>query len=396
MLAVIETHPIQYHAPLYRLVQQVHGIPVTAIYGSDFSTAGYRDEEFGTSFAWDTDLLSGYTSVFLSSVAQGGAASADEATAAGLTAVLRDLAPSVIMTVGYSPRFHRDAWLAALRTGCPVFFRGETNDEAVDRSWLKQIGRDAALRAAYSTCSRLLFVGARSRAHFERLGVPDERLVFSPYCVDASVFQTGEADRHSHREAVRRELGVSDDQIVLLFSGKLSRRKGVDLLIDAARRLPGETRSRTVLAFLGDGALRGDLERQAAAGSGVRAIFLGFQNQRQLSRYYHASDVLVLPSRQSETWGLVVNEALHHGVPCVVSDKVGCGPDLIEHGRTGQIFSTGSAYALAGALQHTLELVGREDVRHACRTKVASYSAEQAAAGIAEAYAGVIGAGKAA
>lgn len=396
MLAVIETHPIQYHAPVYRLVQQVHGIPVTVIYGSDFSTAGYRDAEFGTTFAWDTDLLSGYTSVFLSSVANGGAASADEATTRGLSDVLRDLSPSAVLTVGYSPRFHRDAWLAALRTGSPIFFRGETNDDAVDRSWLKQIGRDAALRAAYTTCSRLLFVGARSRAHFERLGVSADRLVFSPYCVDASVFQTAESDRHAHRDALRGELGVSSEQFVLLFSGKLSRRKGVDLLVEAANRMPEHARARVVLAFLGDGALRDSLQRQAADLQGVRTIFLGFQNQRQLSRYYHAADLLVLPSRQSETWGLVVNEALHHGVPCVVSDKVGCGPDLIEHGRTGYIFSTGSPYALAGALQNALDLAGREDVRHACRAKVAAYSTEQAAAGIAEAYADVIGAGKAA
>jgi glycosyltransferase involved in cell wall biosynthesis len=396
MLVVIETHPIQYHAPLYRLVQEVHGIPVTAIYGSDFSTSGYRDAEFGTSFAWDTDLLSGYTAVFLSSVAQGGAASADDATTHGLRDVLRDLAPSAVMTVGYSPRFHRDAWLAALWIGCPIFFRGETNDEAVDRSWLKQIGRDAALRAAYSTCSRLLFVGARSREHFERLGVGGERLVFSPYCVDASVFETSEADRVGHRRAIRGELGVSEDQILLLFSGKLSQRKGVDLLVEAVDRLPVDTRSKLVLAFLGDGALRADLERRATQSPGVRVAFLGFKNQRQLSPYYHACDLLVLPSRQSETWGLVVNEALHHGVPCVVSDKVGCGPDLIDHGRTGYVFSTGSAYALAGALQNTLGLIGREDVRHACRTKVAGYSTERAAAGIAEAYAGVIGAGKAA
>ena len=47
MLAVIETHPIQYHAPVYRAVQSEFGISVTAIYGSDFSVVGYRDQEFG-------------------------------------------------------------------------------------------------------------------------------------------------------------------------------------------------------------------------------------------------------------------------------------------------------------------------------------------------------------
>jgi glycosyltransferase involved in cell wall biosynthesis len=395
MLAVIETHPIQYHAPVYRLVQQVHGIPVTAIYGSDFSTAGYRDVDFGTTFAWDTDLLSGYSSVFLSTVAAGGASAAHQVVADGVRRELKNLAPAAVLTVGYSPRFHRDAWLAAWRIGSPILFRGETNDAAIDRSWLKQVSRDAFLRAAYSTCSRLLYVGQQSRRHFERLGVSDHRLVFSPYCVNADVFQSSEADRRDCRPLVRGELGVSDDQSVVLFSGKLSRGKGVDLLIESVRRLPDDARSRVVLAFLGDGPLRRDLERQAAAPPAVPAIFLGFQNQSQLSRFYHAADLLVLPS-ESETWGLVVNEALHHGVPCVVSDKVGCAPDLVEHGRTGYVFSTGSAYALAGALENALHLTGREDVRQDCRAKVDAYSTARAAAGIAEAYIGAVGAGKAA
>ena len=72
MLAVIESHPIQYHA-VYRVLQAKFGIPVTAIYGSDFSVVGYRDSEFGVDLAWDTDLLSAYSQVFLSQVSRGGA-----------------------------------------------------------------------------------------------------------------------------------------------------------------------------------------------------------------------------------------------------------------------------------------------------------------------------------
>ena len=89
MLAVIETHPIQYHAPVYRVLQQQLGVPVTAIYGSDFSVAGYRDAEFGTTFAWDTDLLSGYTPLFLSRVDSGGATSAEAVSTGGLRDMLR-------------------------------------------------------------------------------------------------------------------------------------------------------------------------------------------------------------------------------------------------------------------------------------------------------------------
>src|SRR5919198_3738842 len=97
MLAVIETHPIQYHAPVYRALQGSFGVPVTAIYGSDFSVAGYRDQEFGATFAWDTDLLSGYQPLFLSRVAEGGARSVEQVSARGLKQALRLVAPSATL-----------------------------------------------------------------------------------------------------------------------------------------------------------------------------------------------------------------------------------------------------------------------------------------------------------
>ncbi len=386
MLAVIETHPVQYHAPVYRTLQQSFGIPVTVIYGSDFSVAGYRDKEFGAEFAWDTDLLSGYSSVFLSRVKDGGAGSFEDVSATGLRTVLQSLKPDVVMVVGYSPQFNRAAWFEAWRSGRPVLFRGETSDAAGSRSWLKTQGRRAALRLAYRSCARLLFIGRNSREHYDRMGVDGNRLIFSPYCVDVTPFETDEAARGRLRAATRRELGVRDDQIVVLFSGKLSRRKGVDLLMQAVKALPAETRDRIVIAYLGDGALRGDLESLAAQRNEVRALFLGFQNQKQLSRFYHAADILSLPSRFSETWGLVVNEALHHGLPCVVSTRVGCRPDLIEPGRTGEFFPADSEPELTAALTRAMALVGRADVRDACRRKVADYSVERAAQGVADAY----------
>ncbi len=122
-LVVVETHPIQYHAPVYRILQQSLAIPVTAIYGSDFSVMGYRDPEFGTAFAWDCDLLSGYTSLFLSRVRAAGARTAAEVSAHGLGKLLQDVAPSAILLVGYSPRFHQVACYHSWRSGRPMIFR---------------------------------------------------------------------------------------------------------------------------------------------------------------------------------------------------------------------------------------------------------------------------------
>src|SRR5687768_478811 len=106
-LAIIETHPIQYHAPVYREVQKRFDILVTAVYASDFSVVGYKDQEFGTTFAWDTDLLSGYSHRFLSRTEMGGARSAEEASTRGLQQILKEVAPRAILLTGYSPRFYR-------------------------------------------------------------------------------------------------------------------------------------------------------------------------------------------------------------------------------------------------------------------------------------------------
>jgi glycosyltransferase involved in cell wall biosynthesis len=58
------------------------------------------------------------------------------------------------------------------------------------------------------------------------------------------------------------------------------------------------------------------------------ASFTGFLNQSEISRAYVAADCLVLPSDYRETWGLVVNEALASGLPCLVSQACGCAEDL--------------------------------------------------------------------
>ena len=113
--------------------------------------------------------------------------------------------------------------------------------------------------------------------------------------------------------------------------------------------------------------------------------FAGFQNQLALSAYYHAAECLVLPSIEDETWGLVVNEALAHGLPAVVSAAVGCAPDLIEDGTSGAIFEAGDADALAAALRRVFPLIDNEAARQHCRSKVHDYSVTNAARGIAAA-----------
>jgi glycosyltransferase involved in cell wall biosynthesis len=81
-----------------------------------------------------------------------------------------------------------------------------------------------------------------------------------------------------------------------------------------------------------------------------RATFTGFLNQTEVSRAYVAADVLVLPSDYSETWGLVVNEAMASGLPSIVSDRCGCAEDLARTAASQQTYPFGDIPALAVVL----------------------------------------------
>lgn len=383
MLLIFETHPVQYHAPVFREAAR-GGLPLRVCYGSDFSVRGYRDLEFGATFAWDTDLLSGYEYEFLSRQPENYA----DVVPAGLAEVIRRAKPRAILALGHAHRFDRAAIRASLRAGLPLLLRGEANDEAVDRPPFKSVTRSWHLRRLYRRAAAFLFIGKRAKEHYLRHGAAGEKLIFSPYCVDAASFRPTERDRSELRQATRKEWGIPGEALVLLYSGKLSPRKGVDLLVDAAGRLVERGKRDLHLLFLGDGAMRSELEGALAAIPGLGATFAGFQNQRVLSRFYHAADLLVLPSRHSETWGLVVNEALLHGLPALVSDRVGCQPDLVEPGETGEVFRSGDADSLASALDRLFQssLVGEEAARTRCRARVEAYSVAAAARGLAEAY----------
>jgi glycosyltransferase involved in cell wall biosynthesis len=90
---------------------------------------------------------------------------------------------------------------------------------------------------------------------------------------------------------------------------------------------------------VGDGEEKSALLDRARAAPPGRVHFLPFANQSEMPARYLLADVFALPSRGLyETWGLAVNEAMHLGLPCLVSDHVGCQQDLVTAGETGWVF----------------------------------------------------------
>lgn len=122
-LIVVETHPVQYHVPVYREFAALTGEATTVIYGSDFSVTGGYDREFGQRFAWDIDLLSGYRSIFLGHAADA-ASAGKQFPLRRLCGILGKMMPSALLLPGYADRLYQAAYMAAVLTHAVAVSRG--------------------------------------------------------------------------------------------------------------------------------------------------------------------------------------------------------------------------------------------------------------------------------
>jgi glycosyltransferase involved in cell wall biosynthesis len=350
-LAIVCSHPVQYYAPWFRDLARGPGrdLRVFYLWNPAADASGAHDPEFGRPVAWDTDLLSGYAHEFVPNLAaRPGTSRFGGLRNPSLPARLRAWRPDAVLTFGYGWRTHLA--LALTWRDCPLILRGDSHDLGRDvASPLRRRLRSAALRLLFTRFAAFAAVGAANRDHYLRHGVPPARIRHVPHCVDNAAFARTAAVEHAAAEW-RASLGIPPRHRVVGFIGKLVPKKRPDHLLEAFARLAP---SDTTLLIVGDGELRDSLATRARDVPHV--VFASFQNQSLMPRALAALDLLVLPSQgPGETWGLVVNEAMALGVPCVVSDHVGCRADLVEDDVTGWSFPAGDMDALSSSMARAL------------------------------------------
>ncbi|MBV8773693.1 MAG: glycosyltransferase family 4 protein [Deltaproteobacteria bacterium] len=381
-LAYLVSHPIQYQAPLLRLLAREPGVYLKVFFGAN-TTKGFHDPGFGMAVKWDVRLLEGYEHEFLPALAS------REITTVrplnwGIGRRLKQGAFDVLWVHGYTRLASWFGILAAKRLGLKVMVRDEANGIGVRPTVAKMVAR----RLFYSALSRVadafLAIGTLNREYYRWFGITANRIFFVPYAVDNAFFRECATGAGRLREELRRDLGLTAGRLVILFSGKLIPRKGPLLLADAYRRLSRDGRSEpdAYLLFAGDGELRGPIEKMAADLGWRSMRVLGFKNQAELPALYDLCDLFVLPSFY-EPWGLVVNEVMNAARPVIVSDGVGCWPDLVKPGLNGAVFPAGDVAALADAMRRVVrERQGLLRMGEASRGVIEKWSFNEDLAGI--------------
>jgi glycosyltransferase involved in cell wall biosynthesis len=210
--------------------------------------------------------------------------------------------------------------------------------------------------------ARVLAVSHAEADDLATLGVRPDAITVIPNPVDLQEFVApGSGDRF------RRRFALPDGPLIL-FLGKITPRKGVDVLADAFTRLARRSRATLVIAGNDMGGLSAARRQLLGAGLGSRAVFTGLLTGPDRLDALSAADVVVYPSER-EVFGLVAIEALLCGVPVVVSGDSGCG-EVIRSIGGGLIVPFGDAAALAQAIDRVL--ADAPGWREAARTAAAS------------------------
>ena len=185
----------------------------------------------------------------------------------------------------------------------------------------------------------------------EYYGAKKNRIYLYPF---SSVTSNEIIEERYEKEVYKEKIGCAGKKVIL-YIGQFIHRKGIDILIEAYKKLANRQNHLILIGGMLPYGLSSELVENVTN--------IGFKKTEELENYYKAADVFVLPTRE-DIWGLVVNEAMAKGVPVVTTDRWSAGIAMIENGRNGYIVPVESVDQLASkiisALEHSEEM--RENV----------------------------------
>jgi glycosyltransferase involved in cell wall biosynthesis len=343
-LAIVTSHPIQYNAPLFKMLASGGQIEPMVFYTWEQSSQGKKyDPDFGRDVQWDIPLLDGYNYRFVRNTARDpGTHHYRGIVNPTLNEELSAWGPDALLVMGWSFVSHIQA-LRYFHGKVPVLFRGDSTllDE---HPGLRRVIRRRFLRWVYGHVDYALYTGCNNKQYFLRHGLRDDQLVLAPHAIDNERFAEPDAVYRKEADKWRQQLDIGPEELVVLFAGKLEPKKNPFFLTDLTRWLPKQG---IRIVVIGNGVLEAELKQRAQGDP--RVLFLDFQNQSRMPVAYRLGDLFILPSQgPGETWGLAANEAMASGCAVLLSEKAGGAVDLVKDGVNGFRFALDDGEKCAG------------------------------------------------
>ena len=353
-IVFINSHPIQYFAPLYKYMNE-QGLTTQAWYCSDEPLKGSFDKQFGTQVKWDIPLLDGYEYIFFKNYSPKPSHFKGFFGLINLGMIKRvfTIPKSIIIVHGWHYFTHFFILLLGKLKGHTVCVRCDIpeNQEKLKTGFKQKIKRIGLRYLLFPRINYFLFVGSQNKLFYQSYSLPDRKLIFCPYAVDNYRFSDEYNFLKNETSYFKQQRSIPEtDKIILFIAKYIEKKRPLDLL-QAFKEVNNKN---CWLFFVGEGELRKEMETYISQHKLTRVILTGFVNQSKISEYYAMSDVFVMCSGEGENWGLSVNEAMNFDLPLVVSDLTGCADDLVKDGVNGFIYKTGNVDELKLKLEAVL------------------------------------------
>lgn len=342
-MAIIAMHPVQYHSPLYQTICNSPAFDGRVIYLDKVGLEGSYDKEFATIIEWDIPLLERHAYEFLKNHSWNNQGGFFSRINLGLFAAVERGGFDAILIQGYSILSFWIALFASRNRGIKVVWRGEVTLKPSDKSsGARQRIRNAMVRSFLKRCDAVMYTCTGNKEFLVHHGLPEEDL-FPFYCaVDNHFFRAEYARLAPQSAELRQSLGIPEDNMVVLFCGRLTERKRPKDVLEALRRAGSNG---LTFLIMGDGPQRSEILEFARL-HGVHTVHLGFVNQSQISQYYTIADIFCLLSEYDPS-PKALNEAMNFSLVPIVTKTVGTSKDLIKCGETGFMVSLGDTEAVA-------------------------------------------------
>jgi glycosyltransferase involved in cell wall biosynthesis len=294
-----------------------------------------------------------------------------------VSAALRREFPDVILCGGYNYLASWQALRWANRNSVPFLLWCEsTSRDRRNLYWFVE-----GLKQTFLNDCTGFVVPGKSSLEYVRHMTGASNIFIAPNAVDIGLFSARCEAAKIKGPRLRGELGIPDRYF--LYVGRLVRAKGLHDLLQAYATFDSQLRSRLGLVIAGDGPLRAELETAAQSIFPGAVHFAGFVERDQLASYYSLAECFVLPTH-SDTWGMVVNEAMACGLPVICTSVAGCAADLVmSNGRQVEA----SNISQLGAAMHEIatDPALRSRMSAESRRLIQGYSPKHCAEGIAKA-----------
>jgi glycosyltransferase involved in cell wall biosynthesis len=181
-----------------------------------------------------------------------------------------------------------------------------------------------------------------NKEYLDQFSIKDKKMFLMPCAVDNVFFRERRINQKKELMVIRKELGIHEEDFVIMFSARFVARKRPLDLIEAVSKIGHND---ITLLFVGDG-LEREAMKKSCIGHNIKVVFTGFKGQKELPKYYSIADMYAIVSDYDAS-PKSLNEALNFNLPILTTDRVGTAYDLVGNNENGFIVESRDIQAMS-------------------------------------------------